>query len=198
MSTGLWLCVRKVGLHLDILACACGTKTRYRLAEQKRIRSVSLNVAVLADFHQPTFGPFATPAIRPRPTPTGDCPPRASHFPGGQRMKSYRRFIPPLVAMRPVAAASVCAAPIVEHLGSQAGWRLRGQLDDWENEGGSMTATEAAAVLIVTSEDGGNAPVPASADPQAGALDASRWDTHGTARDLFPRNSRSDDVAPGA
>jgi len=31
-----------------------------------------------------TFGPFATPSIRPRPTPTGDYPPRASHFPGGQ------------------------------------------------------------------------------------------------------------------
>ncbi len=31
------------------------------------------------------FAPFATPATRPRPTPTGDYPPRASHFPGGQR-----------------------------------------------------------------------------------------------------------------
>lgn len=100
--------------------------------------------------------------------------------------------------MGPVAAASVCAAPIVEHLGSQEGWRLHGQLDDWENEGGSMTANEAAAVLIVTSEDGGNAPEPASVDPQAGALDASRWGARGAARDLLPRNSRSDDVAPGA
>jgi len=29
--------------------------------------------------------PFDTPVIRPRPTPTGDYPPRASHFLGGQR-----------------------------------------------------------------------------------------------------------------
>jgi len=31
------------------------------------------------------IGPFATAAIRPRPTPSADYPPRASHFPGGQR-----------------------------------------------------------------------------------------------------------------
>jgi hypothetical protein len=32
-----------------------------------------------------TCGPFAPPAIRPRLAPTGDYPPRASHFHGGQR-----------------------------------------------------------------------------------------------------------------
>jgi hypothetical protein len=110
-------------------------------------------------------------------------------------MKSHRRFIPPLVPVGPVAAASVCAPPIGEHLGSQAGWRLHRQLDEWENEGGSTAATDAATVLIVTPEDGDNVPEPASVDPQAGALDASRWGACGAARDLFPRNTLSDDVA---
>jgi len=32
-----------------------------------------------------TCGPFASSAVRPRPTPTGDYPPRASPFHGGQR-----------------------------------------------------------------------------------------------------------------
>jgi hypothetical protein len=61
-----------------------------------------------------------------------------------------------------------------------------------------MAATDAAAALIATPEGGGNAPEPASVDPQAGARGASRWDARGAARDLFPRNSGSDDVAPGA
>jgi len=37
------------------------------------------------------IGPFATAAIRPRPTPSADYPPRASHFPGGQRLLRGKR-----------------------------------------------------------------------------------------------------------
>lgn len=88
--------------------------------------------------------------------------------------------------MGPVAAASVGAPPVVEHLGSQAGWQLHRQLDDWENEGGSMAATDAAAALIATPEGRGHAPEPALVDPQGGALDASRWDARGAARGSVP------------
>ena len=55
-----------------------------------------------------TCGPFATPATRPRPTPTGHYPPRASPFHGGQRLKSVEDAL--TGKQRSIVSAGRCTA----------------------------------------------------------------------------------------
>lgn len=59
-------------------------------------------------------------------------------------MTSYRRFLLPLVPIGGAAAASVFAALMVERLRSKEKGRQKAKLDDWEDEGGSMAATDVA------------------------------------------------------
>ena len=64
------------------VAAALHTAERHSAHNDSTACRVRLHIASAATG---PIGPFATAAIRPRPTPAADYPPRASHFPGGQR-----------------------------------------------------------------------------------------------------------------
>ncbi len=63
-------------------------------------------------------------------------------------MTSYRRFIPPLVPIDRAAARSVFPSLMAERLRNQEKSRRKPALDDWENDGGSIEATDAAITRV--------------------------------------------------
>ena len=58
-------------------------------------------------------------------------------------MKSYRRFILPIVLIGSAAVASIFAALMAERLRNKE--RQKAALDGWEDEGGSVAVVAAAA-----------------------------------------------------
>jgi len=61
-------------------------------------------------------------------------------------MTTYRRFIPPLVPIGSGAAVSDFASLMVEHLRNKERVPHKRALDDWEDEGGSVAATDVVAL----------------------------------------------------
>lgn len=60
-------------------------------------------------------------------------------------MRSFRRYIPPLVLIGGAAAASVFASLLVARLRSRQQGAQKAALDNWEGEGGCVAAGKLAA-----------------------------------------------------
>jgi hypothetical protein len=89
-------------------------------------------------------------------------------------MTSYRRYIPPLVPIGRAAGTSVFPSLMLERLRNKQRGRRKAALDDWENEGGNMVATNVAASMVSTPECDNSAPKPFPIDTETGAP-RSRW-----------------------
>jgi hypothetical protein len=89
-------------------------------------------------------------------------------------MTSYRRYIPLLVPIGRAAGASVFPSLLLERLRNKQRGRWKAELGDWENEGGSMAATNVAATMVVTPVCDNSVPKPFPIDKETGAP-CSRW-----------------------
>lgn len=86
-------------------------------------------------------------------------------------MKNHRPVIRAGTPIRDAAVASILALLMVERLRAEEESRRKANLEDWEDEGGSVGATGAAAAAARGGDDPGQEP--SSIDTEAGAPGAS-------------------------
>ena len=65
-------------------------------------------------------------------------------------MTRYRHFLPPKAAIAGSATASVFASLLFAQPGKKQTGRRKAPLDDWENEGGSVTAPTPTSINVNT------------------------------------------------